>query len=88
MKTNLDVINVKYFMMMKNKFFEEIVYANGVPCYHKGCVNHVTHPCETCGRKQAKGEWVCYKNLKIIHEVSDEGERDYSQITRAIEKLY
>jgi len=23
---------------------------DGEPCYHKGCLNHVTHPCEGCGR--------------------------------------
>jgi len=23
---------------------------DGEPCEHKGCLNHVTHPCEVCGR--------------------------------------
>lgn len=23
---------------------------DGVPCYHPGCLNHITHPCEGCGR--------------------------------------
>lgn len=23
---------------------------NGVPCSHAGCLDHVTHPCEGCGR--------------------------------------
>ena len=23
---------------------------NGVPCNHKGCLSHITHPCEGCGR--------------------------------------
>ena len=23
---------------------------DGVPCSHPGCLNHVTHPCEGCGR--------------------------------------
>jgi len=23
---------------------------DGEPCYHAGCLNHVTHPCEGCGR--------------------------------------
>jgi len=22
----------------------------GIPCNHPGCLNHVTHPCEGCGR--------------------------------------
>lgn len=25
-------------------------YADGEPCSHPGCLNHVTHPCEGCGR--------------------------------------
>lgn len=23
---------------------------DGEPCYHPGCLSHVTHPCEGCGR--------------------------------------
>jgi len=23
---------------------------NGEPCEHKGCLHHITHPCEGCGR--------------------------------------
>jgi len=22
----------------------------GEPCSHRGCLNHITHPCEVCGR--------------------------------------
>lgn len=25
-------------------------YKNGEPCSHPGCLNHLTHPCEVCGR--------------------------------------
>jgi hypothetical protein len=32
-----------------------IEYADGEPCDHVGCRNHVSHPCENCGRIQAKG---------------------------------
>lgn len=34
-------------------------YKDGEPCEHKGCLNHVTHPCEGCGRVagQDKIEW-------------------------------
>ncbi len=30
------------------------------PCSHRGCYNHVTHPCEGCGRRQGKLpiDWV------------------------------
>lgn len=23
---------------------------DGVPCSHKGCLSHISHPCEGCGR--------------------------------------
>ena len=26
------------------------IYNNGEPCDHAGCLSHVTHPCEGCGR--------------------------------------
>jgi hypothetical protein len=26
------------------------------PCEHKGCIAHTSHPCEVCGRINAKGE--------------------------------
>jgi hypothetical protein len=27
---------------------------DGEPCFHPGCLNHVTHPCEGCGRIAGK----------------------------------
>lgn len=27
-----------------------MTYKDGEPCKHPGCLNHVTHPCEGCGR--------------------------------------
>lgn len=26
------------------------IYADGEPCKHPGCLSHLTHPCEGCGR--------------------------------------
>ena len=31
---------------------------SGEPCGHPGCKNHISHPCEGCGRIGAKGEIV------------------------------
>lgn len=31
------------------------VFKDGEPCKHPGCKNHVSHPCEGCGRKCASG---------------------------------
>lgn len=32
-----------------------IELADGEPCSHPGCANHVTKPCEVCHRKAAMG---------------------------------
>ena len=31
-------------------------YPDGLPCKHNGCINHVTHKCEYCGRIKCNGE--------------------------------
>ena len=33
----------------------KIKYNDGQPCEHKGCLNHISHPCESCGRIAGKG---------------------------------
>lgn len=33
-----------------------IKYEDGEPCGHFGCERHVSHPCEGCGRINARGE--------------------------------
>lgn len=27
-----------------------MILREGEPCSHKGCLNHISHPCEKCGR--------------------------------------
>lgn len=34
----------------------EVLWEDGEPCKHRGCKNHVLHPCEGCGRTGAKGK--------------------------------
>ena len=29
-------------------------YPDGVPCDHPGCLRHITHPCEGCGRVEGR----------------------------------
>lgn len=33
----------------------KIKYNDGQPCEHKGCLSHISHPCEGCGRIGGKG---------------------------------
>jgi hypothetical protein len=38
----------------------KIKYDRFQPCEHKGCLSHITHPCEGCGR--IGGDGVIYYN--------------------------
>jgi hypothetical protein len=40
-----------------------ILFENHQPCNHKGCLSHISHPCEGCGR--IGGEGVVYENISI-----------------------
>ena len=37
---------------------------DGEPCSHRGCLNHVTHPCEGCGRIGGNVTRVLDKDIK------------------------
>lgn len=41
-----------------------------VPCKHPGCLHHVTHPCEGCGR--IAGHWPEDIDLPAWDALSDE----------------
>jgi hypothetical protein len=41
-----------------------ILYKDGEPCEHVGCANHITHPCEYCGRIGARGDVMGYQFWK------------------------
>lgn len=43
----------------------KIKYDDGQPCNHRGCLNHISHPCEGCGRTGGKGI-VYYNGLEDI----------------------
>ncbi len=47
---------------------KKIKYNDGEPCMHKGCLSHLSHPCEGCGRINGKG--VVYdKEWEIEYEI-------------------
>lgn len=35
---------------------------DGVPCDHRGCLHHITHPCEGCGRIGGRSAEYEYQN--------------------------
>jgi len=60
-KSGGDGDNGEHLMYLMDIYFEEkdtklpIIYDNGQPCVHTGCLSHKTHPCEWCGRIEGKG---------------------------------
>lgn len=40
--------------------FNAIELQDGHPCSHLGCKQHISHPCEGCGRIGAKGIAIVY----------------------------
>jgi hypothetical protein len=62
---------------------------DGEPCSHKGCLNHIFHPCEGCGRIAGKSNESIYLILKnaygdivqpdFIHSFTEE---DFINITK------
>lgn len=34
----------------QTKSFNTASFKIGEPCSHPGCLSHISHPCETCGR--------------------------------------
>lgn len=52
-------------------------FEDGQPCDHPGCLNHVTHPCEGCGRVAGRGSVRIFqspfrvtRNIWMINGVS------------------
>ena len=47
-----------------SKYFT-IRYDWGEPCKHPGCLKHITHPCEGCGRYAGQGKVLTMKPVFI-----------------------
>ena len=53
----------------------KIIFPDGTPCKHKGCIYHIFRPCPGCGRTRAKGDYyaspldpVCILHSKRLSE--------------------
>jgi CRISPR/Cas system-associated protein Cas10 (large subunit of type III CRISPR-Cas system) len=49
--------------MRKEADYKEIKYRDCEECDHPGCRNHLTHPCEGCGRTRAEG--IVFEDIRI-----------------------
>jgi hypothetical protein len=52
--TRLDPYPITHQQGLAGIFILEKDLPDGVPCKHPGCLNHVSHPCECCGRVAGK----------------------------------
>jgi len=34
----------------------KVLFKDGQPCKHNGCLSHLSHPCEGCGRIAGRGD--------------------------------
>jgi len=57
-----------YFDVASSQILED-----GVPCKHVGCISHISHPCESCGR--IAGEARLFLDKRYVAQ-SDERFRD------------
>jgi len=66
------------------------MYKDGEPCKHSGCLSHVSHPCEECGRIAGHYPMTMLQKIQIMIE-DNEGETDSyglaSDITALIDGL-
>jgi hypothetical protein len=58
----------EFYNQKKLVFFTDeedisVLHYDGEECNHAGCRNHISHPCEGCGRIGARG--VVYKGLEL-----------------------
>jgi hypothetical protein len=44
--------------MTEDDYTMTVLFADGEPCDHPGCLCHVSHPCEGCGRLGGAGDVV------------------------------
>lgn len=57
---------------------------DGEPCSHKGCLSHITHPCERCGRIGGKRIMNLYV-VKFIHYTPKDSEEGIVVILQHIQ---
>jgi hypothetical protein len=53
-------------------------FEDGEPCSHHGCLNHVSHPCEGCGR--IKGQGIGFEILKTVYCQQSEKTKRWERI--------
>jgi len=45
----------------------------GEPCSHRGCLNHISHPCEGCGRIGGRSKNMQERTIELALEAYNYG---------------
>lgn len=56
------------------EYGDEVMFGDGIPCFHPGCRWHVTHPCEMCGRRSCKGVATVKTGFLMVRNEKEEKE--------------
>jgi len=65
--------------MKKRKVMDrKILHREGEPCEHIGCLSHVTHPCEKCGRIAGRGN-----HYEPMFEIPEEYQRKRNKMNKS-----
>ena len=64
-----------YDYLISNGFY---TIEGGEPCSHKGCLSHLSHPCERCGRIGGRGK--IWTNGKFFLKDPVEYEKEINRI--------
>ncbi len=52
---------------MERKRF--LMHKSGQPCKHRGCLSHISHPCEGCGRVGGVGNIYHYTTDDLFNDL-------------------
>ena len=53
---------------------------DGEPCNHKGCLSHISHPCEGCGR--IAGKQIAEADTIIGMDIASKDSSDFSAVSQ------
>ena len=70
LETELTALREKYSTVNPNPQYPDGV-ACPHPCPHHGCLNHVSHPCEGCGRIAGINPRVMMLDAERVRELAD-----------------
>ncbi len=61
---------------------------DGIPCNHKGCLSHISHPCEGCGRIGGREMTTLEKIKELAKKLREKTDyQSISEVNKDIDKI-